>query len=79
MSDFKYRQHQNDDHHDHDGHDGNDNDDHGHTIHDQQELTHYVHDMLRALEAITAGCALMPLSRSIGEARKVAASLLIAG
>ena len=73
MSDFRYRQDPDD------GHDGNDNDDHGHTIHDQQELTHYVHDMLRSLEAITAGRALMPLSRSIGEARKVAASLLIAG
>lgn len=76
MSDFTYRQKPDDGQ---EGHDGNDNDDQGHNIHDTRELTQYVHDMLRALERITAGRSLTGLSRGIGEARKIAASLLFGG
>jgi hypothetical protein len=65
--------------HDGDGHDGNDYEGQGHTIHDERELVHYVHDMLRSLEAITAGRALMPLSRSIGAAKDLAHSILMHG
>lgn len=74
MSDTKQRPYDNDD----DGYDGHD-DDHGHNIHDDRELVHYVHDMLRSLEAITASRALNDLSRRIGDAKDAAHALLWAG
>jgi hypothetical protein len=62
-----------------DGHDGNDNDDQGHNIHDERQLVTYVHDMLRSLEAITAGRSLTSLSRSIGAAKDAAHAILFGG